>query len=158
MSKPGHNSGKGGPIRPIIRRMLEGRARMAELDREIRAIYRLVQKEFGLTTAEFEREIVRLREADGRFAKNKVYFARLLSRDAVKIGVTSNLDERLKALPYTLQTPVELVGVIDGDGVTERVVHQQFRAHSLSGEVFLWSPIEAAVRDMISRNSAMVRQ
>lgn len=144
-------------MKPVIRRLLDGMRRTAELDREIRALFRLARRELGITTAELEYEIIKVREAEGRLAKNKVYFARLMSRDAVKIGVTADVEHRIKQLPYTLNSAVELIGAIDGDGVAERVVHHQLRAHCLSGEIFHWSPIEPTVRDLIARNSALVR-
>lgn len=66
-----------------------------------------------------------------------VYFIQAKCGGAVKIGLTSNLDERLKALQASSPVLLRVVRVIKNASLeTERNLHNQFNAHRLHGEWF----------------------
>jgi hypothetical protein len=65
-----------------------------------------------------------------------VYFIRALGGLGVKIGVTTNVTKRLKALRIASPNRLELLGYILGDVEMERVLHIRFDEHRLRGEWF----------------------
>jgi hypothetical protein len=137
----------------------ESMARRDEHTANIRKLYAQVRREFGLTNEDLELEIIKHRETVGRRSRlggDTVYFLRLPHDGLVKIGVTQDIATRIKALTGTIKKPTELLGTIDGDAVTERTLHYQFRQHRQHGEFFSWVPISEQVRGMIARNSALL--
>lgn len=135
------------------------RVRMDAANRSIRRLYVVGKRQFGLTTEELELEIIKYREGAGRKSQadgSRVYFLRLPEKGLVKIGVTRDLDSRVRGLSGTIKSPVALVGSIDGDNVAERVIHHQLRQHREHGEFFSWPAVSDAVAGMVARNSALM--
>lgn len=130
-----------------------------ECNRNLKRLYARARRELGITTEQLELEIVRQREQqDSRKQSDggRVYFLKVPDLGLVKIGFTRDLDLRLKALAVGIKRSVELVGTIDGDRVTERVLHYQLRQHREHGEFFSWVPVSEQVRGCIARNSALL--
>lgn len=143
----------------ILDALWESRQRERAAQITIKKLYAKARRELGLTTPQIELEIIRHRESVGdvrRLDGSRVYFLRALDADLLKIGVTRDLDLRVKALGAGIQGPVRLVGSIDGDGVSERTLHYQFRQHRQHGEFFSWVPISEQVRGLVARNSALL--
>jgi hypothetical protein len=146
-------------LNEIVARVREAEDRKEVLQKAIRRLYAQAKKEFGITTERLELEIIKHREyTPTNMYGSKVYFLHMPEDDLLKIGVTRNLSGRVAGLRGSLKRPTVLLGAIDGDNVTERVVHHQFRAHRQHGEFFSWVPISEQVRGMIARNSGLLRE
>lgn len=63
-----------------------------------------------------------------------VYF--VMCGDAVKIGIASNLQERLKAIQTCQPYEVRLLVAVPGGRALERQYHDRYKRHSLRGEWF----------------------
>lgn len=63
-----------------------------------------------------------------------VYFVR--TRERIKIGMSTNVDERLKALSTMCPTPLELLAVVEGAHAEESQLHRRFAHLRLHGEWF----------------------
>lgn len=63
-----------------------------------------------------------------------VYFAK--SGDRIKIGYSTNVAARMKAVGAYLEQPVEVLGVCRGGAVLERDLHNRLARHRLRGEWF----------------------
>lgn len=132
-----------------------------ECDRNIKNLYAKIRREFGLTNEQIDLETIKHREARACVPSvddDRVYFLRVPNDGLIKIGFTHTLTARIKALSGGIKRPVELVGAINGDRVSERVIHWQFRRHRQHGEFFSWTPISEHVRGMVARNSALLRE
>jgi hypothetical protein len=146
-------------LRDIVDRYMEHERRIREIDKEIKDLCRKACREFDLTPIQLEVEIVKHRETVApRRNLGRVYFLHVPSQDILKIGFSDFLSDRIKALSVAIKRPTKLVGSIDGDRVTERVIHHQFRAHRQHGEFFRWTPISEQVRGMVARNSGLLRE
>lgn len=63
-----------------------------------------------------------------------VYFLRM--GDKVKIGFSTNVGKRLKAIQTACPLPAEVVKIIPGSEQTERYFHAHFAANRINGEWF----------------------
>lgn len=63
-----------------------------------------------------------------------VYFLRM--GDAVKIGFSGSLGQRIKTIQTACPRPTEILCIIPGNYGTERYFHAHFAAHKLQGEWF----------------------
>lgn len=63
-----------------------------------------------------------------------VYFLQM--GDKVKIGFSTNVGNRLKAIKTACPLPAEIVKIIPGSEQTERYFHAHFAANRLNGEWF----------------------
>lgn len=74
------------------------------------------------------------------------YFVQRGRGGPIKIGISSHIESRLRALATGSAEPLVLLGVIDGDH--ERTMHEQLAEHRLEGEWFSPSPevLEVASR------------
>jgi hypothetical protein len=144
----------------MVHRLRESMHRKELASLKLRHLYKEARKEFGISTERLELEIIKYRESIGRkpLGAGRIYFLRVPQDSLVKIGVTRFMPTRLKALAGNIRKPTELVGSIEGDDVTERVIHWQFRQHRQHGEFFSWVPISEQVRGMIARNSGLLRE
>lgn len=80
---------------------------------------------------------------------DKIYFASSGTR--IKIGVTQNVERRLKEVEVHLAEPLALLGVIDGSLQSEKALHAQFAAYHLNGEWFRnCAEIRALISDLLS--------
>lgn len=84
----------------------------------------------------------------------RVYFAKLVDADAVKIGYAREPEKRIKALHYNYGIVAELIGSIEGDWYVERRLHRLFQRarvrHSRVPELFAYSIIKGAVEALIA--------
>lgn len=84
-----------------------------------------------------------------------VYFVRETDRGAVKIGTSNNFQRRFWGLDST-SVPLEILGTIPGDRITEKDWHTRFSHLWLRGEWFrgegdLLAAIEAAVQGEVKQ-------
>ncbi|MFE6852651.1 GIY-YIG nuclease family protein [Streptomyces sp. NPDC057674] len=81
-----------------------------------------------------------------------VYVLRLAGMDPVKIGMTRNLGERVKALQTGVPARIEVLWTTPGARPLERALHVAFQAYRRHGEWFdltqLGDPV-AAVREVV---------
>lgn len=89
-----------------------------------------------------------------------IYFARIIGHDLVKIGVTSNLPGRLRALESQCDFRIDLLGTVDGGALLEEAIHHQLAGVRVRDfgitELFVFSAVERDVMSMIERNSAVI--
>lgn len=64
-----------------------------------------------------------------------IYFVKRQSDKAIKIGTTKNLDARLSGLRQQYRD-IELIGIIKGGTVREKLLHWIFEGQRLDGEFF----------------------
>ena len=65
-----------------------------------------------------------------------VYFIEAVGAGRVKIGVSSDVDGRLRSLCKQSPFPLRLLFAIDGDRKQERALHRRFDAFRVCGEWF----------------------
>jgi hypothetical protein len=65
-----------------------------------------------------------------------VYFIENELNKEIKIGVTSNIENRLKQISIMVNAPVTLLKYIDGNEQTEKELHNKFSKYRLHGEWF----------------------
>lgn len=101
------------------------------------------ETDYGLATSVAEAEVLR-RTA---LAKNKlasrgsvVYFIQNTDTLKVKIGTSSNLDARLRALQSASGSKLQVLAAIRGGEPLEKAFHLRFASHRAQGEWFNWSP------------------
>jgi hypothetical protein len=79
---------------------------------------------------------------------SSVYFAQC--GDRIKIGLSSQVPERLSQLRTGAGAPVALIASVEGDASVERALHRKLRKHRLDGEWFADCPdVRAAIRNSI---------
>lgn len=85
-----------------------------------------------------------------------IYIAR--AGNAVKVGFSNNLPQRLKMMQTGCPDKIELVRTFDGDEATERALHQWFRSHHIRGEWFSLSILDGLdqldILDVVRRYQA----
>lgn len=83
-----------------------------------------------------------------------IYFARMCSLDAVKIGFTGRIapEARLAELEYQFGTGIELLGVARGQPFHERRLHRWFAPLWLCGELFKPHPFLLSYAERSARN------
>lgn len=69
-----------------------------------------------------------------------VYFVEAVGVGRIKIGVTTNLSERLRDLSNSSPVRLRLLGVVRGDRRFESILHAKFARHRLHGEWFSSAP------------------
>lgn len=74
-----------------------------------------------------------------------IYFVEAVGLDRVKIGVSENVAERLKALATGCPCPVRLLRTVKGWHRDERALHTLFAAHRVNGEWFVLSAIASQI-------------
>lgn len=65
-----------------------------------------------------------------------VYFVEAGEGGAIKIGVTANVQARIKAIQTTNPLEIRLIAAIPGDHRDERRLHKRFKDERLNGEWF----------------------
>lgn len=73
---------------------------------------------------------------EGQNSKECVYFVLAQSSNAIKIGTTTDIKQRLKAIQCCQSEPLKLLKFIEGGSQLEAALHQKFRMLHLSGEWF----------------------
>lgn len=68
--------------------------------------------------------------------------------DSVKIGYTTNLEQRMKAIQSTCPHPIVCLGTAPGGQLLERALHRQFARHRVYGE---WFDLPPDQRDALRR-------
>lgn len=76
-----------------------------------------------------------------------VYF--ISDGEQVKIGFTTNIEKRRKALQTSSAFDLALLAAIPGPDCLEKELHQEFRRYRLRGE---WFKFSAPIREYISQN------
>lgn len=113
--------------------------------------------------AEHAKQFAKTREAERRAyaqrlaANSLIYYVQRHGDDAIKIGVTVDLDKRLATFRHV--TPVTLLATHRGDRRREQLTHQYFADCRISGEWFQATPrllahiekVKAAGHDKIPR-------
>jgi len=76
-------------------------------------------------------------EYDRAVEHNKiVYFVQSRLGGPIKIGLTTQLNQRLKQLQNESPIPLQIVGALRGDEKVEAAIHERFRKLRLHGEWF----------------------
>lgn len=121
------------------------RVRLAEDDSRRRA---------NDTLKRIERKIrAALRLAEGRrpWLRTRVYFITTADEQFLKIGVSVDVESRLKNLQTSQPSRLRLVGIIEGDEDVEAQWHRRFRHLRQSGEWFRYAgDLRAAVHKEIN--------
>lgn len=71
-----------------------------------------------------------------------VYFVKHAQSGQIKIGVSSDVKERMRTIKSTLRkdgprvVDLQLLGIIEGDSILERKIHRQFNSLNIRGEWF----------------------
>lgn len=68
-----------------------------------------------------------------------VYFVHAPQLGRIKIGTTTNLKRRFRDLqrhPQLREVALAMLGYIDGGRSVERLIHEKFKAHRITGEWF----------------------
>lgn len=68
--------------------------------------------------------------------ENYVYFVEA-SNGRIKIGTSSNIKRRFNQLQSSSPCQLKLIGVISGDKIKERQIHERFKRYNTHGEWFL---------------------
>lgn len=102
-----------------------------------------------LTDATIEDVLDRAKRMKNR--KHRVYF--LASGERVKIGVTTNVNNRVRAISSMSPDRLEIAFIIPGDRTSEKLLHGLFAPDRLHGEWFKFSDdirefIELAKREL----------
>jgi hypothetical protein len=85
-----------------------------------------------------------------------VYFAQSGTHGPVKIGFGRNVAARLRSHQVGHPHPLRLVGVLPGGRNAERLWHNKFAAHCMTGEWFRPAPdLISRIREAISHNAAV---
>ena len=81
---------------------------------------------------------------------NKVYLIHAEGTDAYKIGLTNNVNLRLKSLQTSNPNKLSIVKCIDGDSQLERRIHSYYDKNHVNGEWFSFNNtmIEKVILDM----------
>lgn len=74
---------------------------------------------------------------DKKEQQSIVYFIRQGIFGPVKIGITVDLQHRLKSLQTGSPTPLFVLGTIPGGLNEEKILHSRFKAYRVSGEWFV---------------------
>ena len=77
-----------------------------------------------------------------------VYFIEAPSTGLVKIGKTTDLEERFKSLCTMSPTPLRLLKVIPGYSDEEKTLHKRFKEYRRHGEWFELEPLRRAIRGL----------
>ncbi len=80
-------------------------------------------------------------------AETVIYFIQCPERIAVKIGVATDVDRRLKALQIGCPDKLNLIGTMNGGFTEERELHRKLRGHRIRGE---WYHLNSKVWHEIS--------
>jgi hypothetical protein len=104
---------------------------------------------------DIERRICKaLRRADGPrpWLRTRVYFITTADEQFLKIGVSVDVESRLKNLQTSQPAKLRLVGIIEGDEEVEAKWHRRFRHLRTSGEWFRYADdLQAAIaREVLS--------
>lgn len=84
-----------------------------------------------------------------------IYFIRAGDEGGpVKIGRTRDVLRRLAALQTASSETLHLVGFVQGDASTERVLHEEFKEDMLRGEWVASSPRLAEIRQALNGGEA----
>lgn len=81
-----------------------------------------------------------------------VYF--LAGGGLIKIGISTNLTSRIRAIRNSSPTELELLGTLPGGSATEGLLHMRFGEHRQHGEWFADVP---AIRDYLASMIAQKR-
>lgn len=80
-----------------------------------------------------------------------IYFIQDTGSHAIKIGVSTDPERRLRSLQTATASKLVLLGVVPGDLSTEAELHRHFADYRLRGEWFRGAPpVLETVRDMIA--------
>src|SRR5262249_45238273 len=96
--------------------------------------FRASRTPLGATTVREERPMQRRRRQRRHRAEEVVYFVR--AGDAIKIGVTRDVERRLRALATGSAVPLELLATLPGGRSLEKKLHERFRRFHVRGEWF----------------------
>lgn len=66
----------------------------------------------------------------------QIYFIENLFNSEIKIGVSSDIDTRLKQISSDIKSPVKLIKLINGDEQKEKELHNRFSRDRVHGEWF----------------------
>lgn len=111
-------------------------------------------KELGRTFVEDWKAAEDAVARDTIIAKGDLYFIRC--GDAVKIGRTVNIVERLRTMQTDNHMEVDCLLLLKGQGHNEPKWHKRFKAHRLRGEWFRWCQAIKTAIDL-ERNLNMQR-
>lgn len=81
---------------------------------------------------------------DFRHWEGKVYFAERASDGALKVGISNNIAQRLRALKNEFAADMQLIGWFDGCTQDERFCHDKLKAWSIGGEWFSADAVSSA--------------
>jgi len=105
------------------------------------AFFRESRRTFSEDWEAAERAVVR----EAMIAKGDLYFVR--AGDAVKIGHTANIVNRLGKMQADNHEKLDCLVLLRGRGHEEKRWHKDFAATHIRGEWFLWSPeLERAMK------------
>jgi hypothetical protein len=82
-------------------------------------------------------------------SKSVVYFITPIHSRRVKIGVTTNVEKRLKALQTGHHAKLAVLLIIPGDSIAERSLHNRFKKDHELGE---WFVLSDAIKAFIIEN------
>lgn len=91
----------------------------------------------------------------GPAARQSVYF--MLVGDAVKIGISRNVNRRINEFQVALSRPIDAVYVEKGRQFTETGLHKKFERHRLRGEWFSLSDEIKGYVDDCFRDAKLTR-
>lgn len=98
-----------------------------------------------------ERQARKERRRKSRLATNSapltagVYFVQQGNDGPIKIGVSGNVDKRIRSLSTSSPLPLRLLAVLPGGRGEEQELHKRLAAHRLGGEWFAPVPAVLAV-------------
>jgi hypothetical protein len=69
---------------------------------------------------------------------DKIYFA--TSGGRIKIGVSRDVEKRLRGIDIHLPEPIMLLGAVAGSIPTEKLIHERLKPHHIRGEWFRICP------------------
>lgn len=87
--------------------------------------------------------------------RQAVYF--MLVGDTVKIGISRNLNRRIKEFKVAISAPIDAVYVESGVHFTEKELHERFAQHRLQGEWFSLSDEIKGFVDDCFRDAMLTR-
>jgi T5orf172 domain len=71
--------------------------------------------------------------------RNHIYFVEAIGVNAIKIGIATNLDDRMEGLRGGCPTPIKMLLSIRGTSLAERRLHKFFDEERLHSEWFVGS-------------------
>ncbi|KKL86416.1 hypothetical protein LCGC14_1944980 [marine sediment metagenome] len=88
--------------------------------------------------ADFFLEIIQ-EDKEGNKVGSSIYFIEAIGVEKIKIGVTTNIEERLNTLKTGSPVELKLLGVIPGGQESEKNIHDRLSAYRANGEWFFAS-------------------